>query len=57
MITEICIDAILIDMYYFHDSALLDEKEVFALGPSILEGVAKDLSLFEEGLILLVEFI
>jgi hypothetical protein len=57
MIAEIGVYLVLVDMDDLHDSALLDEEEVLAFGPGVLEGVAKDLALLQEGLIFLVEFV
>ena len=57
MVAEVGVDAVLVDVYDLHDRALLDEEEVLALGPGVLEGVAEDFAAFEEALVLLVEFV
>ena len=57
VVAEIGVDAVLVDVYDLHDSALLDEEEVLALGPGVLERVAEDLSALEEALVFIIEFV
>lgn len=54
MVAEVCVDAVLVYVDYLHDCALLDEEEVLALGPGVLEGVAEDLAPLEEAFVLVV---
>lgn len=57
MVAEVCVDAVLIDVHYLHDCALLDEEEVLALRPGVLQGVAEDLPALEEAFVLVVKFV
>lgn len=48
-------DPVFVDVLDLHDSALLDEEEVLALGPSVFGGVAVNLALCQEVPVLLVK--